>query len=190
MGTNHVILVNGPPGSGKDEVGRIIREAFGARVTKFAKRLKEMTHALYGLMEGAFPRPHDYYEDCKNDPHADFKGISPRNAYIAVSEKLLKPLHGDHIFGQLILEEIAPLEDEIIVITDSGFYEEAQVVIEHYGTDVVKMLQMHRPHHDFSGDSRSYVDIDSIKTEVIDNSGTIADLEHLLNSYAVSYSFS
>ena len=72
-----VILLNGCPGCGKDYAADYITNKFDqAKKDKFARVLKERTHALYGYDW----RPHDYYEKVKEIPTEDFFGLTPRQA--------------------------------------------------------------------------------------------------------------
>ncbi len=84
-----IILVNGPPRSGKDTIGQLLCQRLPLVLDKFARKLKEAAHALYGMPE----LPHDHFEACKDTPLEQFFGKSPRQVYIAVSETYFKPLH-------------------------------------------------------------------------------------------------
>jgi len=162
-----LILFNGPPKSGKDFGAEYVQRTFdGAILNKFAKVLKEKTHALYGFHW----RAHDYYEDCKNKPHEDFLGLSPRQAYINVSETYFKPVHGDKVFGTLLVKELEKLEWKLAAISDSGFQGEAEVLIDKYGVDNVILIRVHRDGCDFSKDSRDYLNL-SVPTSDVYNEG-------------------
>jgi hypothetical protein len=175
-----LILVNGPPRSGKDEIGKIIERRFAVvLVTKFAKVLKERTHALYNLYACGQPRPHDYFESQKDTPMECFLGLTPRQAYINVSELLMKPTHGKAVFGKLLAHQIEQYEDPLglNVVTDSGFVEEAQPLLRTHPKAL--LIRMHREGCDFKGDSRSYIDL-PIPTVDVDNNGSLADLEEVI----------
>lgn len=170
-----LVLVNGPPRSGKDTVGQLIEEfAQGVYVTKMAKILKERTHALYG-MPGL---PHDYFEANKEEAMKCFMWKSPRQAYIAVSETFFKPNHGLSVFGDLLLEEIKEqaTNDSMVVVTDSGFAAEAWPLLDFYGTKNVLLIRLHRDGTSFEGDSRSYIDLPYVETLDLYNNGTKEDL--------------
>jgi len=52
-----ILLLNGPPRSGKDALGAMIADIAGARVAKFATELKEMIRGYYqarGWDKGGF----------------------------------------------------------------------------------------------------------------------------------------
>lgn len=165
-----IVLLNAPPSSGKDFGADFIVNNFkGAKKDKFARVLKERTHALYG-----FPsRGHDYYEAVKNKPNKDFYDLTPRQAYINVSELYFKPVHGNSIFGNILADELDRYAWEIVVISDSGFVEEAQVLINKYGKENVILIQIERDGCDFNNDSRNYIDLGSdICTTLVSNDGT------------------
>lgn len=174
-----IILLNGPPRCGKDFAGEILFRHYEYFPQKFAAELKYRTHCVYEI-------PHleaDYFEDCKEDPCHEFLGLTPRQAYIAVSEQYFKPVHGTDIFGKFLLETLQhyPSVDNH-VITDSGFVEEAQVLIDHYGADAVTLVRIHREGCNFSNDSRSYLELPGVRTIDIVNDGTESFEELLIET--------
>ena len=96
-----IIFLNGPPRSGKDYAGNFLKDEMPhAFVAKFAAILKERVHTIYGLeCELGLVRPHDFFEDYKDEPLDEFEGLTPRAAYIGFSERYIKPMHGDKQFG-------------------------------------------------------------------------------------------
>ena len=167
--TKKIILFNGPPGSGKDHAANFVKNNFdNVRVDKFARILKERTHALYGFSW----RPWNYYEDCKDIANKDFYGLTPRQAYINVSETYFKPMHNERIFGEMLLRDIETRDFDILAISDSGFVEEVEVLIEKYGAENVMLVKIFREGYNFSSDSRSYIELPGIKiTTTIPNKG-------------------
>ena len=136
-----LLLVNGPPRSGKDTVGEIVLDLYGATVVKFSAILKNQTHALYGLTgEGGKPLHHSHFENCKDTALEAFMGLTPRQAYIEVSERYMKPVHGIDIYGKLLAQSIAG-ERGVVAVTDSGFVEEAQRLAR--DTSPSEMLNFH-----------------------------------------------
>ncbi len=173
----HVVFLNGPPRSGKDTIGRIITDAVpGARAVKFAHALKVATHALFAGLQGRqvdldkhgygvgnFHELHedDVYEFCKGDPRDEFFGKTPREAYIAVSELLCKPVFGQQFFGRLLADEIGRNPGvPVWAITDSGFADEAVPIIQAVGRENCTLVRVRRSDCTFAGDSRSYIDLD------------------------------
>jgi hypothetical protein len=145
-------------------------------VTKFAKALKERTHALYGLMQNGKPLPHDHFEMVKDSPDFQFHGITPRQAYIAVSETLMKPLHGNEFWGSRLLDDLDDNFDSLIVVTDSGFAIEAGPIIEAFGEANCTLIRLHREGCNFENDSRSYIELRNVPTFDVQNNGTPIEL--------------
>ena len=192
-----IILLNGPPRCGKDTLGRmvttILRNSIDDIYTdtvKFADPLKEMTHGLYMELDDSQNRRvrpwwSGKFEDRKDEPCEEFLGATPRQAYIAVSEKLMKPLHGDDVFGRLLVKNIyemfykdatPPFCDVVLAVTDSGFEGEAQVLVDAYGAENVALVRITREGCSFAGDSRGYINIAGVRTYIFCNEGTLFDL--------------
>lgn len=151
-----IVLLNSPPSGGKDTAANyLITKYNNVKTDKFARVLKERTHALYGFNN----RPHNYYEDVKGIASEDFYGLTPRQAYINVSELYFKPVHGNDIFGKILADELDKYDWEINVISDSGFKEEAEVLIKKYGKENIILIRIIRPGFTFAGDSRNYIDL-------------------------------
>jgi hypothetical protein len=178
-----ILLLNAPPGAGKDHAGEFIAASFeGAKVDKFARTLKEATHALYGWSW----KPHDYYELVKEIPTDDFYGLTPRQAYINVSEVYFKKIHGVDIFGKILSKNIKKYNWDLLVITDAGFLEEALVLIEEYGEENIILVRVHREGHTFKKDSRDYIDFGSsiCTTDIVNDGGNyyLEQIEDIVSS--------
>ena len=178
-----IVFLNGPPRSGKDYAGRAILSLCPeAQTAKFAGILKERTHGLYGIYQNGRPVPHDWFEDRKDEPAEEFLGLTPRHAYIAVSEGYMKPKHGEAVFGSLLVQELRSRSAPLIAITDSGFVQEAEKVVEHFGAEHCRLVQIHRKECSFKHDSRGYVDLShmGVSPIVIHNDGTSGFIEDLI----------
>lgn len=178
MSNLKIILVNGPPRAGKDCIGSILRYHFHAKVDKFARRLKEMSFELYGLHN----LKHDAFEDVKDEPQELLHGKTWREVWIALSETYFKPLHGIDIFGRLLWQDIRG-EHGIVVITDSGFEPEAEVLVEAIGPNNIRLIRVHRDGCDFSSDSRSHIDLFGVQAVDINNNGQISDLDDTVRGW-------
>lgn len=182
MNTPKIVLLNGPPRSGKDTAARAIIAELRRIATDDAKRsglekpdpatfpsyadivgagheLKEMTHAAYG-MPG---RAHDYYEKVKGEPSADFDGRTPRDAYIHFSEAVMKPAFGQDVFGRRWINRIARMglltSGRVIVVPDAGFAAEWEPVLAVIPNADVLLVQIDASRRGctFEGDSRGYI---------------------------------
>lgn len=175
-----IILVNGPPSAGKDEAQLAVPNSIRA---KFARAVKEGTHGAFGLDPKEYDM--DYFESTKELPNPLFFGKTPRQAYIAYSEMFMKPFTGDEqVFGKLLVRwidnvidiwEVNDLPFLPIIVTDSGFREEAEAVVAAYGAENVKLIRVHRKGYDFKGDSRSYIDLADLGVEEEDVINTNID---------------
>ena len=177
-----IVLLNAPPGAGKDFAAQfLVKNVKDCRLDKFARVLKERTHALYGFPNRDFM----YYEDTKDIPSTDFLGLTPRQAYIRVSETYFKPTHGARVFGELLSKELSNISEEVIAISDSGFCEEAKVLIEKYGTSNVLLIKIHREGCDFSEDSRDYIELPVVSKWIL-NKGD-ASFEREVLSFVLNW---
>jgi len=96
-----------------------------------------------------------YYESVKDTETTPF-GVTYRQFQIDISEKFLKPLYGQDIFGRLLKTRCLAVEpniDPIFIVSDCGFQIEVDTLKEHN----VLLVRMVREGCDFSKDSREYV---------------------------------
>jgi len=169
-----IILINGPARSGKDSLAQAFTKftnelGMKAEVVKFAGPLKEMVHRAFGL-----PERHDSQEAVKDQRLPQLFGETPRNLYIGFSELLMKPIFGDAVFGQMLVNEIVVLEEvaksdgepgaDFYLVSDSGFAPEAKAVVDHFGADNVLLVRLKRDGYDFTGDSRGYIELPGVRT--------------------------
>lgn len=179
MTPKFVVFLNGPPRSGKDTAAAHLAKREGWRACGFAHELKEMTHRLYGLA-AAF----DHYEDMKDVALGQFGGVSPRRAYIAVSEHLMKPLHGADVFGHMWLRrwerEHAPFAS-FAAVPDSGFRPEAEAVLASVGRGNALLIRLHREGCTYANDSRGYISPPDVRTVDIENCGPVAYLHRCID---------
>lgn len=175
-----VLLFNGPPECGKDTLAN---EMLHFTNVKFAEPLKLGCLALlYGYMPGTKEELMAKAESLKNSD-IDL-GITFRDFLIATSEDHMKVMFGEDVFGQLATVYIELNDLEYVVISDSGFEREAQVLIRNFGRENCALFRIHRDGKDFSKDSRSYLELPEIKSFDIDNNGTVAEavleIEHII----------
>lgn len=118
----NILCLSAPPGAGKDTAANfIVGTLHNIEHVKYARILKERTHALYGLTDATFDR---YEGVAKDNPLPDFLGITPRQAYINVSEMLMKPVHGKTVWSDMLINQIRQSQFEHFVISDVGFQTE------------------------------------------------------------------
>ena len=163
-----IILLNGPPSSGKDTAARHIRTLandvqFGNAVRRCA--LDRMSMPIKRAFAGTMNLPID--EDGCVQPWESRKeeiiplfGVSYRQWQIDFSERFLKT-YNKAIFGELLLERIQRRFHkgiaQMIVVPDCGFDIEIETIYSHFDPRDILLVRCHRPGFTFQGDSRSYV---------------------------------
>jgi hypothetical protein len=169
-----LILVNGPPRSGKDTAADYLAQDPGWYPFKFSAPIKAAIRAAFELHDDEVA----YAESIKSESTALFYGHSYRNTQISFSEDWAKPSFGATIFGLLAARHLRNAfkqhPDKVgFVCSDSGFAEEALPVIEVFGKQNTLLLKVSRANTSFQGDSRSYIELDGVTTIEIANNGSI-----------------
>lgn len=192
----YVIVLNGPPRSGKDTLGDFLLNTYKGSIMslRFSQVLKDGAHRLLGLNCHT-----EAYNDYKDANHEDFFGMKPRDFYIQLSEQFMKTRFGSDVFGHLWVREYTrlmevyeeamsigksanqhtTLQPPVCVVTDCGFEEELKPLINYFGKDRINLIQIHRHDYDFSNDSRSYLDGGSLGL----NTGHIVNPEGDIDQY-------
>lgn len=166
-----VILLNGPPRSGKDTAANALLAATpNSTIMRFSGPLKAATHAAFGLRASLDT------EGYKDAPREEFDGLTPREAYIAMSEVGIKPAFGALHFGKVLARRILSSDASMVVVPDSGFAYEAEPVVAAVGAANVLLLRLHRPGRTFDGDSRSHISLKGVRTIDVQN---IEDADYL-----------
>lgn len=153
-----ILILNGPPGCGKDTIAKILRDEYRAVVTTFKHSLYKETADYYNINSTVVQ---DLCSSRKTkDIGADvFDGKTPRQALIYVSENVIKPKYGKDYFGKCAAKriteakQIAIIPINFIVFSDGGFVEEILPLQE---IDDVLVIHLHG-RGDFSNDSRNYI---------------------------------
>lgn len=181
----NIILFNGPPRSGKDTAALIacnfIDSLPGPTIANWEKFSYPLKSSFACMVGAAMNTRGDVlgYEERKNEPLSILNGASFRQFQIDFSEKFMKPLYGNDIFGRLFLERCKehPEREVIQVVSDCGFQIEADALKGHN----VCLFTLTRKGTSFEGDSRQYVTPheDWYHFE-IENDGTVDDLLDLV----------
>lgn len=157
--TKLVVILNGPPNSGKDFITReLIKHLV---LTDLSVDFLEFKTALYRETASQYYIP--YYDfvhlashrATKDIPNERLGGLTPRQAMIETSENYIKPLYGKEFFAEALLEKID--DKDIYIIPDGGFKEEAQALIDSPKIDKVMLVHLTAPGTSFAGDSRYQV---------------------------------
>lgn len=165
-----IILLNGPPSSGKDTAAKHIyrwakmyevdrKQVWRPALDRMSMSIKRAFAGTMGLpiTEDGEVQP---WESCKEEIIPEF-GVSYRQWQIDFSEHFMKLLYDDAIFGQLAVARIKRRFEKnianLIVIPDCGFYIEIEVLYQNFNPEDILLLRCHRDGFTFQGDSRSYV---------------------------------
>ena len=161
-----VILLSGPPGCGKDEVGNYLQDACWARLYKFAEPMKDALKAMFGYSD-------EELEQAKRD-HPEI-----RAAHIFLAEKVAKPIYGQAYFGVRCAQKVFADRPELAVVTDCGFQIEADAFVSYMPGVDIELWQIHRPGYTFDNDSREWVhlSIPGCKNVKIENTGSLKELK-------------
>ena len=150
-----IIILNAPPGAGKDTIGKLIHEAHPESMLKSMKEsMFEIALAILG--PGMYRKFLEAYNDRKQKekPQAFLNGKSPREFMIWISEDVVKPQFGDQHFGHRFVES-ALNAGASIICTDGGFPDEIKPLIK--SGFYVDVFRLHREGYTFQGDSRNYL---------------------------------
>lgn len=184
------VFINGPSGSGKSTLaGLLCSTSDKCWQESFAEPIRDMIRTVFFPEQG----PINYDVDLKDGPtkkiflkqlaNLDVKAVGPtlRQAMINFSEGYMKPNFGQDIFGHLLWKRCQDqsLFYDHFIIDDSGFAPEARFIIDQVGTDNCVLIRLHRNGCDFTGDSRSYVDLPIKTIPVRNDSVPLAMLDEL-----------
>lgn len=160
-----IILLNGPPFSGKDTAAKHIRTF--AQVGYYRPLLDRMSMPIKKAFAGYVGAPITQdgevtgWEEQKDVPSAMLNGKSYRQWQIDFSEKFIKPLYGEDAFARLMVERIDQRFRRgianLMVIPDLGFQVEVQKIYDAFPQENILLIRCYRQGFDFSGDSRNYV---------------------------------
>lgn len=167
-----IILLNGPPSSGKDTAAKFIRRWYNHEAKKDGQgfshhcMLDRMSMPIKRAFAGTMGLPID--EDGNVQPWESKKeeivpqfGVSYRQWQIDFSERFMKPLFDEAIFGKLLVARIRRRFEKrianLVVVPDCGFTVEIQTLYHFFPQEDILLIRPHREGFTFAGDSRSYV---------------------------------
>lgn len=151
-----ILLLNGPPQSGKDTIAKILTQNFDCRHLKFSEPLKNALQSIFYINDESV------LEKDKDNLSAHlFNKMSIRQFQIKLSEEFLKPNFGSEIFGKLFLRRINMLSSaKFTVCSDVGFTDELEVLRENYSRNNIFIVYLYRKDTSFKNDNRAYLDLD------------------------------
>lgn len=166
-----LVLLNGAPRSGKDTGADYLVRAYDAVAFKFSGPIKAAIKAAFDLSDEQVA----YLESVKDEPDDLLFGHSYRDVQISFSERYMKIVFGQEVFGHLAVRKIGNLRGSLLVCSDSGFACEAGPVLDAIGRENTLLIRVHRPGKTFAVDSRSPIELDGVITIDIHNDSTLPD---------------
>lgn len=153
-----LIVLNGPPGVGKDTIGTLLSAKLGCPMLSFKKPMWDIAEALLGkeIFKDFVAAYHD--RERKEVPSFLFGNLSPRQLFIHISEQVCKPLFGDRYFGMRMMGEYDSNQHDYYqssIVTDGGFPKELFPFLENHVPVVI--VELYRDGFTFAGDSRDYL---------------------------------
>ena len=174
-----VVLLNGPPKSGKDTIADALVQAVGPLWSvnyKLSSVLKATARAMFSLSNtqyNALERP----ENKDKKGYAVLSNKSWREVLISLSEDYIKPTYGEDVFGIAAAKALNTFSSSgysHVFISDSGFKEEAETLVTMCPTCNFTLMRLHRADTNFSNDSRSYwFNNDLMHEYVVVNEGAV-----------------
>ena len=159
-----IIVFNGPPRSGKDTASEIICSHYSnSAILKFTEIVKNKTHESLGLVCA-----HDFFEKDKDLKLSIFKNLTPRQAYINMSEQLRNEF-GQNAIADIFVEKFHNLTEQLIVNPDIGFQFEADVLLNNLDHKNILFIKLMRNGKTFENDCRNWVNMDPCKTVTVYN---------------------
>ncbi|QGT52236.1 hypothetical protein [Vibrio phage MZH0603] len=176
---NKVVIFNGPPRSGKDLATSFCCEYFNGKHATLKESLIKLTADFLGITVEDFLNHYDAKCDDKTYEESACVWVkdlpmykvgetylSKREALIHVSENVMKPSFGDDVFGKMVADN---LPEGLVFFSDGGFPEEVQPLADKVGIENILIVHIKRDNYTFEGDSRDYVNIEGVKTVVVEN---------------------
>lgn len=158
----NIIILNGPPFSGKDTLGNRLLDNIKNSIHV---RFKDV---LYAFACEQYKLPlHTVIEVCndvsnKDKPSPLFNGLSPRDALIDISENQIKPKYGAGGVAEILCDMLEVTEeidqDTTLIFTDGGFEVEVEVLMRRLkvAREDLIVIRLVKDGCTYEGDSRSY----------------------------------
>ncbi len=146
-----IILLNAAPRAGKDTLANFLEMSEGIKHYKYAKKVRDVASILY-------PKINFWDESIKDLPQESLSFQTPREILIKVGTKAVRNFVSQTAWVDALADEIENDNENVVVISDCGYQNEVDVMVDRFGANNVLLIQIYRDGLTFEGDSRSYVD--------------------------------
>lgn len=165
-----IILLNGPPGAGKDTAATIIQDwlsnhDFYSYINRFSSPIKRAFSGFIGAEEFDELGESVVHAADKEAPIPILNNKSYREWQILFSEDFVKPLFGANTFADLLANDILAyhfrskgMDPYFWIISDCGFQSEVDRFADNFDPAGIALFRIRRPGHTFAKDSRQYVE--------------------------------
>ena len=160
-----IILLNGPPGSGKDEIATYLSSTKSSHKyhhLKFANCLVWMCSYMFDSFSDF-----DYSYETFKKSKIGLNGETGRDLMISLSETTIKPILGKDVWTKFMIRRIEDTDDtgfmnlmDGYVISDTGFPNEVTDIKERFPEKDVQLWRIitSEDQNPFGKDSRRYLD--------------------------------
>ncbi len=161
-----IILLNGPPRSGKDTAAAfIVKYLSHTTHYKLSRPLKGAVHKIFDISGEMVV----HFEKNKETSSPHLLGSSYRAAQIDIFW-MLENIYGPDVLARLFIRYIKKNDaSKHIVLSDCGRTAEGQALVKHFGGDKVARIKLFRPGCNYDNDIREYVKINCERDASIDN---------------------
>jgi hypothetical protein len=151
-----IILLNGPPRSGKDTAAEFITLMVGnskVQHIKMSRPMKAALRLIFGFTM-AEVRELEANKDQGNGP--EFADLSYREMQIKLFEHL-KETYGPEVLGRIFIRHDRHTMKRHTVVSDAGLSVEIEPIVEAYPYKEIGLIQIRRPGCNFDDDIREYI---------------------------------
>lgn len=159
-----IIILNGPPYSGKDTSADYLVEKHGYTKLEMKGALRALAHKIASLTSAdpvALCNRLEFTRELKDtEVVPEFGNRTWPQFLIWLSEDVCKPIFGQDVFARAAIVAINNANSDKIVFSDGGFPIEARAIYEAFPHDLLLVAQVHREGRSFSvgrKDSRQYI---------------------------------